>query len=289
MSAQKVRFSLGAVAAMALMVFAAACSGDGAADESDGTASTSEPASSPPSQVPGGTYVIESGDAVSAIADRYCVSAAALAEANDWGDGVNHVIQPGDAIALPADSCEPSVGDDDDADDRSPATTRRPSAATTAPGAAGPTTTVNEYIESYRADGGVPLIPQLAGDPDLYENADPLCEEAYYEVMSFERGLSDVDDLVADMDAVGVTPTADQLRYMQDWQEWTDTYLDGYEAIVTGLVDLGDEVAVEAVLADPAFVEASDAAAEIAWPAEGLYGTVVDACAQRDSATATAP
>lgn len=227
---------------------------------------------------------------MSVIADRFCVTSAALAEANDWGDGVDHLIRPGDAIALPADACEPVMRADTAATNR-PATTRPASAATAAVAVAGPTTTVregavagptttvNQYIEGYRFDGGVSVIPML-GDPELYEGDDTLCDDAYYGVMDFNRGLADVADLEADLSAIDVTPTADQRRYLQAWQEWKNQYLDGYQAVLDEIsaADLSDAATIEPLLADPRYVEASDAAYVIVGPAESVYSSVVAAC-----------
>ena len=92
--------------------------------------------------------------------------------------------------------------------------------------------------------------------------------------MSFEGGLSGLDDLLAELGAIGVTPTADQLRYLQDQQAWKDIYLEGYQSVLDDLaaVDMRaiDAAAVEALLAEPAYVEASDAEARIVFPAEGV-------------------
>ena len=50
----------------------------------------------------GPTYVVEAGDAFSAIGDAYGVTAQQIADANDWSDGIGHLIQPGQTIRLPA-------------------------------------------------------------------------------------------------------------------------------------------------------------------------------------------
>jgi len=63
--------------------------------------------------VPGGTlfgggtapparqYRVQPGDSVSAIADRYGISAVELADYNDWEDGTGQMINPDDVIEIP--------------------------------------------------------------------------------------------------------------------------------------------------------------------------------------------
>jgi hypothetical protein len=262
---------------------AAGCSDDddaGGTDASDSSiaaGSTDQAASAE-------TYLIEAGDAVSAIADRYCVTAAALAEANGWGDGVDHLIQPGDSIIIPSDACEPAAQSVDDDVDTRPATTRAANSAstiTTSAVAAGPTTTVNRYIDGYRFDGGVAVTPMLGDIGQVDEGSyDDLCAAAYNSLMEFNQGLADVAELEAAMTALGITPTADQLRNVRDWQEWKDTYLDGYQAVLDEITAAGlsDAAIIEPLLAEPAYVEAMDAAAAIESPAEGVFSSVVNAC-----------
>ena len=67
----------------------------------------------PPSTIPGETtppggtargeqeYRIRRGDAVSSIANRFGITADQLADYNDWRNGVNQLIVPGDIIKIP--------------------------------------------------------------------------------------------------------------------------------------------------------------------------------------------
>lgn len=48
------------------------------------------------------TYTIGTGDTLSSIASRSGISLADLIAANGWADGTDHLIVPGDVIALPA-------------------------------------------------------------------------------------------------------------------------------------------------------------------------------------------
>ena len=50
-------------------------------------------------------YQIRFGDTVHSIAYSFCVTPAALAAANDWFDGADHVLSPDDVIGIPATGC----------------------------------------------------------------------------------------------------------------------------------------------------------------------------------------
>lgn len=47
------------------------------------------------------TYTVVAGDTLSGIADRAAVGLDALVDANEWDDGIDHLIRPGDVIKLP--------------------------------------------------------------------------------------------------------------------------------------------------------------------------------------------
>lgn len=67
---------------------------------------------------PGQQYRVQAGDAVSAIADRYGISADQLADFNDWENGPRQMIIPGDVIEIPpfadvpVDEAVTTVGDE---------------------------------------------------------------------------------------------------------------------------------------------------------------------------------
>ena len=48
------------------------------------------------------TYTVGAGDTVYGIATKFDVSPTALAEANGWSDGIEHLITPGDKIIIPS-------------------------------------------------------------------------------------------------------------------------------------------------------------------------------------------
>ena len=80
--------------------------------------------SSAPSNGPTDTYVVDAGDTLSGIAASYGLSLNELVEVNEWSDGANHAIFPGDVIALPGGAVAVSttrppsnnVGDEGDDD-----------------------------------------------------------------------------------------------------------------------------------------------------------------------------
>ncbi len=53
------------------------------------------------------TYVVQYGDHLISIANMYSVPADAIAVANAWVDGAEHVIYPGDVITIPAGGIVP--------------------------------------------------------------------------------------------------------------------------------------------------------------------------------------
>jgi len=95
------------------LVLLASCSMSAAAEPADGFAAT--PAGS-------GSYTITAGDTLGSIASRSGVSLADLVATNGWADGSDHLILPGDVIALPLDASAP---------DESPKTSPKPAAPVT--------------------------------------------------------------------------------------------------------------------------------------------------------------
>ena len=73
-----------------------------------------------------GQYTVASGDSLFAIAKKFCVTIDAVVAANAWADGINHVIHPGEVIAIPPGACSVSTA--------APSTTKA-AATTTAAGA----------------------------------------------------------------------------------------------------------------------------------------------------------
>ncbi len=56
----------------------------------------------------GATYTVVARDTVFGIARRAGISAQALADFNDWPDGIDHPIYPGDSIKVPAEVSPPA-------------------------------------------------------------------------------------------------------------------------------------------------------------------------------------
>jgi LysM repeat protein len=59
-------------------------------------------------------YEVQRGDALSAIASDYGIPPESIANFNQWDDGIEHVIQPGDVINIPPGAEVPASGDEDD-------------------------------------------------------------------------------------------------------------------------------------------------------------------------------
>lgn len=126
---------LACVAPVVLVVTLAACGGDD--DASSGseveikpssfvttattvTAPTTAPGA-PPGE-PGDTspteqsYEVQQGDGLYSIASRFGVEAEAIAEYNNWADGISHSIFAGDPIRIPPGAEIPSPDEEDEED-----------------------------------------------------------------------------------------------------------------------------------------------------------------------------
>jgi LysM repeat protein len=53
-------------------------------------------------------YTIEAGDSLSAVADRFQVSVGILVNYNDWSEGSNHRLLPGETILIPPGAIIPN-------------------------------------------------------------------------------------------------------------------------------------------------------------------------------------
>ena len=128
---------------------------------------------------PSNTYVVDSGDTLSGIAAGYGVSLGELVGVNEWSDGSDHAIFPGDVIGLPDDAVAVSTtrapsnnnsnGDDDDNESDGSGT------SSTAAMSGGYTATGEAYVG-----------PTLDGSTDPI--IDPLPDGVYW---SFEPSVSD--------------------------------------------------------------------------------------------------
>jgi N-acetylmuramoyl-L-alanine amidase len=71
-------------------------------------------------------YTVQAGDALSIIASRFGVTAQEIADYNDWEDGINHPIFPGNEIKIPGGE-RPAVTDPPAAAATTTTTTTAPS------------------------------------------------------------------------------------------------------------------------------------------------------------------
>ena len=56
------------------------------------------------------TYTVVAGDSLLSIAQLYCVALDDLVAENEWNDGVNHALVPGDTLRIPVDGCLRGTG-----------------------------------------------------------------------------------------------------------------------------------------------------------------------------------
>jgi LysM repeat protein len=130
---------------------------------------------------PTNPYVVDSGDTLSGIAAAYGVSLSELVYANDWSDGTDHAIFPGDVIALPDGTVAVSTTrppsnnseSNNDIDNGASATTSTaPTAAATSGG--------------YTATGEFYVGPAFGGSTDPI--TEPLADGVYWSFTSTVSG-----------------------------------------------------------------------------------------------------
>ena len=170
MSHRAARVTRTVVGAITIVLIASACSGsDDDSGSSDTVATVSVPGTAAGTAAAAGpTYVVKAGDALSTIGDAYGVTAQQIADANEWSDGIAHVIQPGQSIRLPAGAAlRPGA--------TTVATTttapQQHAAATTTAGAPAPSTTAAAAATTVAAASGyepvaVPQAPQRSAPID---------------------------------------------------------------------------------------------------------------------------
>jgi LysM repeat protein len=137
MSVPSLKRSLGVVSigsSLLLAVVLTACGDDGGAAEPDFViqpssfstiVSTTAPAAAPASGAAGagatvaGTqvYEVQSGDYLSGIASDYGIPPESIANFNQWDDGIEHAIHPGDQVNIPPGAQVPDPEDEEDSSD----------------------------------------------------------------------------------------------------------------------------------------------------------------------------
>ena len=127
-----------------LAALVGACSSDDDASTSSAAATTAVPGTTDGADGP--TYVVQAGDALSTIGDAYGVTARQIVDANDWSDGIAHVIQPGQTIRLPSGAALRP--------DAATVTTTAPRPPTTTPAASASSTTVAAAITTSAVASG---------------------------------------------------------------------------------------------------------------------------------------
>jgi len=169
------------------------------------TASTLPPTSTtaPPTL----QHTVVRGDSLYAIADRYCSTPVEIAALNEWSDGLDHVIYPGDEILVPGPGC-PIVTD------------------------AVTTTTVepNEYLARYLDEGVItdPFDPNAATQLDW----GPVCFDAYWSAQAFATQGASRASLSTALDALpGVVPS-EIIGQIALWDRFSLQWFPVYVAIL---------------------------------------------------------
>ena len=115
---------------------------------------------------PTNTYVVVSGDSLSAIAAASGVSLSALVAANPWSDGAAHVIHPGDLVILPPGATQPGPR-------QTSTTTSDP------PGSDGTAAEKNVDVGGYRLVAPDALL-DFDADGTTHSIESPLADGVYY-------------------------------------------------------------------------------------------------------------
>jgi LysM repeat protein len=162
-----------AALALAAMLTAGCTSSDNEAIGTIATTAAPSPTSpepvvtpAPTEQAPAKTYIVMSGDSLSAIAAAAKISLGELVAANPWTDGAAHVIHPGDVVTLPLGATQPVP--------RSTSTTTSDS-----PGSNSPTSVAGDEMGGYRLVAPEALL--LLSDEGISHSVDdPLADGVYY-------------------------------------------------------------------------------------------------------------
>lgn len=203
-------------------------------------ASSTSAGSSPVTTVAVTSYTVRGGDALYLIAQEHCVTADDIVTVNDWSDGLDHPLFPGDSILLPADSCSngsstlPSM----DGDTGEPV-----SKEDTLLQLADPVEQLREIRFAF--DG---LSGTNAG-----QFSDPDCVNAYAVGLDFELGIGSKAEVRAALTALGEpVPT-----YLTDYIEAWDKFLDAHGDDALRILATNESQGEQAALADPALAEAA--------------------------------
>ena len=184
------------------------------------------------------SYVVRTGDALYLIAQEHCVTADDIVTENDWSDGLDHALFPGDSILLPSESCSndsttlPSSGGD---------TGEPVSKEDTLARLADPVEQLREIRFSF--DG---LSGTNAG-----QFSDPACVNAYAVGLDFELGVGSKAEVLAALTALGEPLPAYLTDYIEAWDKFLEAHGDDGLRILATDEGQGEQAA----LADPALAD----------------------------------
>lgn len=206
------------------------------------------------------SYIVRSGDSLWAISQAHCTSVAVLLQLNQWPEGENRILQPGDRVWVPGAPCTSGDGGDnqsgadsgdgsgDDSGDGSDDDSGD-GASTTA--AAPPTTQVasDKQVQAWidSRDGFVP--DPMYGDPsNYYEDFGPVCMQAWGRTYEFEKHGLGRDDVHAALQPLPGRTPADVMASIDRWAAFTDQWYIRYQALIDEYADSDGDTDYEALV-----------------------------------------
>ncbi|BAN01451.1 LysM peptidoglycan-binding domain-containing protein [Ilumatobacter coccineus] len=196
------------------------------------------------------TYTIVAGDTLSGIAERAGITLGDLVAANDWADGIDHLLQPGDVILLPQGAAVAPAGSTVEAGVDSTSASAGDAAADTT------------YLDLF-LDQGI-LYNPFSGDAvggDIFY-VEPECNAAVTNLSSFTAARDGVDaaSMLASLEAAAGDVPANFAGALAEWQgfiaDHSATYAGPFLPVSRGQLD---EATLRTVLVDPAVVDMLDA------------------------------
>lgn len=274
---------LGATVGIVVGAFAAVagCSSDDTSDSTsivvstgtvvDGTDGTgTAPGGGATTTVPSRAYTVQQGDSLYGIADDFCTDPASIATFNGWTDGLQHLLRPGDTIAIPGTGCDQP--------------TDPPITTTTLP--------ANEYVADY-------LTNHVVADPFDTATIDrvswgPLCYDAYWNAQYFAVSGLPKAELMTSLDALPGTVPASIVQQIDRWvpfsTHWYPVYTDVVGRLQAQYPEYEDHHAyVMALLTDPEYVALLDAYQSVGGEQFAAKYWVTDVCEQYERTTSTTP
>jgi hypothetical protein len=256
--------SWAAARVLAALLTVAACGSDEVSESTAftpaPTASTTRattvavPATLPPDTMPavtGVSYVSQSGDTVFTVAVDRCTTPQRIVNANGWSDGVEHSIDPGSVIRLPAEACSPPELSD----------------TTSPPDAEGcgceeiPVDLEEEFSDPIRRLATIQFAFNMLSGTNAGQFSDPECVAAYATGLKFEQGLGSKAATLTALSALSDELPLQLTTYIEVWDEFIREH--GVDAM--RIIATYDSQGEEAALADPSLDEVAYALRDNVW------------------------